>query len=224
MRSGRLGAKHFEAVAEEIGWRTASTLKITLNFKDHLTFRFYLSVQEPMSTCPSNRGSHMLWTDIYSKRPTISLLRGGLLADLVWDMFLPIHSSWFSLIVRACMKIFSSSNTVHDFEIATPAIILNLTKKNIPAETAEHNLDSVGLFTRSMNSTNTEGLSLSRGEQGAWSPGKFLNFELPKSPVFFPAHGTWTDGGLVQDFLPYLFALVGYLFLKFSQPLPLFWG
>lgn len=102
----------------------------------------------------------------------------------------------------------------------TPAIILKLTKKNIPAETAEHNLDSVGLFTRSMNSTNTEGLSLSRGEQGAWSPGKFLNFELPKSPVFFPAHGTWTDGGLVKDFLPYLFALVGYLFLKFSQPLP----
>lgn len=63
------------------------------------------------------------------------------------------------------MKIFSSSNTVHDFEIATPAIIL-IWQKNVPAETAEHNLDSVGLFTRSMNSTNAEGVSLSRGVGG----------------------------------------------------------
>lgn len=105
--------------------RTASTLKITLNLKDHLTFRFYLTVQEPMSTCPSNRGSHMLWTNFYYKGPTILLLRGGLLADLVWA-YVFTHS--FIMIFSYCMCVhenffflqhcawFWNRNTSHNFE------------------------------------------------------------------------------------------------------------
>ena len=51
-------------------------------------------------------------------------------------------------------------------------------------------------------------------------PWKIFKFWASEITCLFPAHNTWTDGGLVQDFFPYLFALVGYSFLKFSQPLP----
>lgn len=123
MHSGRLGVKHIrEPVA-----RTASTLKITLNFKDHFTFRFF-----PNCTIRNN-----LWVRVLPKKdhtccePMFILryqpfyFRGK--ADwVIWHDFL------------------SSSNTVHYFQITTPAILT----KNVPAETTEHKLGLVGVLTR----------------------------------------------------------------------------
>ena len=80
---------------------------------------------------------------------------------------------------------------MRDFEITTPSMTLNLTTttKNELAETADHILDWLGSLTRSMSSTNAEGVSLSKGVRG-YSPLENSEIESFRITSFFPAHCT----------------------------------